>query len=115
MTTLLGPDADVGAVIRQARAAGRAVHVVRAGRDRRTSLAAFASTLDLADWFGHNLDALMDSLRDLNDERGRPVTVIWDHAETLHEHDTRTYRAIAAGLEDVERERDDLETAIVLR
>lgn len=42
-------------------------HRVRAGaRGRREAIAAIAEALDFPDWFGHNLDALYDSLTDLS-------------------------------------------------
>ncbi|QFZ17275.1 barstar family protein [Saccharothrix syringae] len=42
-------------------------HHVRAGaRTRREAIAAIADALGFPDWFGHNLDALHDSLTDLS-------------------------------------------------
>ncbi|GAA1282315.1 barstar family protein [Saccharothrix xinjiangensis] len=43
------------------------LHRVRAGaRDRRDAIAAIAEAMGFPDWFGHNLDALYDSLTDLS-------------------------------------------------
>lgn len=50
----------------------------RAGRTRATFFAEVARVLSLPDYFGHNWDALVDSLRDLG-----PVDVIVAHAEEL--------------------------------
>ncbi|MFD7654028.1 barstar family protein [Actinosynnema sp. NPDC059797] len=42
-------------------------HEVRAGaRTKAEAVAAIADALDFPDWFGHNLDALYDSLTDLS-------------------------------------------------
>lgn len=83
--------------------------VVRAGSDKATSLANFARDLALPDWFGHNLDALADALRDVHDPRGRPVRIVWQGSERLRRKDPDAYRGIASVLRDAAAERDDLE------
>ena len=115
MTRRLGIGADLDALVRLARAGGRVVHVVEGCEDKRATLESFRATLALPDWFGHNLDALMDALRDLRDADGRPISVFWDDAHALREQDPRAFRAIVSVLEDVERERHDLEVTVIVR
>lgn len=91
---------------------GRVVRVVEAGTDKASSLAHFARDLDLPSWFGHNLDALADVLRDLTDERGRPILLVWQGTERLRRRDPAAYRSIAAVLRDVAAERDDLDVRL---
>lgn len=59
------------------------VHLVDGGADRLSSLDAFAAALAFPDYFGHNLDALLDCLRDMAEAHERPWTLLWrpaDHA-----------------------------------
>lgn len=57
------------------------VHLVDGGADRPSSLDAFARSLALPDHFGHNLDALLDCLREKADAHSRPWTLLWRPAE----------------------------------
>lgn len=111
----LGPDASVHELVATARERGRAVRVVEGGVDRHSAFVAFAEGLGLPTWFGNNLDALVDALRDVSDEGGRTVEVIWDGAARLRTGDPVSFDAICAVLADVERERPDLTVTVVER
>mgnify|MGYP003296609880 CR=1 FL=1 len=52
---------------------GHDVRVVSGGDDKAGVLDAFATGLELPGWFGHNWDALVDALRDLDAPRGVPI------------------------------------------
>lgn len=65
MIRRLGPHADVDAIVADAAAEGREVHVVTAAATKAATLEAFAEALDFPAWFGGNLDALSDCLRHL--------------------------------------------------
>ena len=60
----LGRETRIAEVVRGERAAGRQVEVVPAGADKTESLRLFAEVLGFPSYFGHNLDALADSLTD---------------------------------------------------
>ncbi len=107
--------AGLGALVREAERDGQVVHVVDAGRDKASTLAAFARALDLPAWFGHNLDALADALRDLADDEGRPILLLWDHPERLRLHDPAAHIGVLSVLDDVASDRDDLTVALVDR
>ena len=100
-------DASVRDLVAQAHEEGRAVRVVSGGVDRHSAFVAFAEGLGLPDWFGHNLDALVDALRELADTEGRPIEVVWDGAARLQATDPQSFRAICAALASVEKERGD--------
>ncbi|MBK8756289.1 MAG: barstar family protein [Actinomycetales bacterium] len=108
-------NASVRALVARARAAGRVVRIVEGGVDKHSSLVAFAEGLALPEWFGLNLDALNDALRDLADEQGREIELVWDRVGRLHENDPKAYGAILAVLLDIEAERDDLQITVVDR
>lgn len=60
-----------------ARDRGSHPHVARPARDKKGQIAAIAEALSFPDWFGHNLDALYDSLTDLSWlENGEHVLVV---------------------------------------
>lgn len=111
----LGPGASVRELVAAAHAQGRAVRVVTGGIDRHSAFVAFAEGLGLPPWFGNNLDALVDALRELGDDQGRAIEVIWDGAARLRAADPAAYEAICAVLADVERERPDLDATVVDR
>ncbi|MGV1008824.1 MAG: barstar family protein [Dermatophilaceae bacterium] len=111
----LGPDASVHELVATAHARGRAVRVIEGGVDRHSAFVAFAEGLGLPAWFGNNLDALVDALREVADEDGRTVEVIWDGAARLRTVDPTSFDAICAVLADVERERTDLDVTVVDR
>lgn len=112
---LLDRDASVRELVAQAHQQGRAVRVVSGGVDRHSAFVAFAEGLGLPDWFGHNLDALVDALRDLADSEGRPIELVWDGAGRLQAADPESYQAICAALAAVEQERADLGVTVVRR
>ena len=91
-------NASVRALVARARAAGRVVRIVEGGVDKHSSLVAFA-----------------DALRDLADEQGREIELVWDRVGRLHENDPKAYGAILAVLLDIEAERDDLQITVVDR
>lgn len=105
--------AEAGEVLQEAYAAGHAVRVVTGGQDKASALAAFAAGLDLPGWFGHNLDALLDALRELADDEGRVVELVWTGAGILAAADPRTYAAILRLLGEVEAERTDLRVSVL--
>lgn len=114
MRTLTG-SVSVISLTSSARAAGRTVRIVTGGVDKKSALAAFAAGLALPGWFGKNLDALTDALRDLADDTHREIELVWDATATIARSDPKAYAAIRRVLEDVEAERDDLHVTIVER
>ena len=93
---------SLAALATTARSMGRSVRIVDGGADKKAALAAFAEGLALPDWFGKNLDALTDALRDLADETAREIELVWDGT------------ALKV-LRDVEAERDDLHITVIER
>ncbi|CCI52507.1 barstar family protein [Nostocoides jenkinsii] len=90
----LGRDTRIAEVVRGERAAGRQVEVVPAGADKTESLRLFAEVLGFPSYFGHNLDALADSLTDHVGTRAGEWSLIWDGARGLRASDEATYAAI---------------------
>ena len=78
-------------------------------------LDAFATDLELPDWFGRNWDALVDALRDLDAQRGVPIELVWDDAAALRERDRDAFDTVVEILEQVADERDDLIITVVAR
>ncbi len=111
----LGSQTSVRVLVAEAQRRGRAVWVVPGGVDKHTSLVAFAEALDLPRWFGHNLDALTDALRDLRDAEGRDIEIVWDRVAGLRAGDPRSYAGILAVLGDVDAERPELHVTVVDR
>lgn len=70
--------------------------VIRGTSHRRSTLAAFAEALDFPGYFGMNLDALLDCLRDLPE----PTTLIWQDADRLRRGDPAGYARIVDVLTD---------------
>ena len=92
--------ASLATIERAAANAGWAMSVVHASGpvDKGSVLAAFQDALGFPGWFGHNLDALADSLGDVD---ARPGTlVVWRDASKLSETDPATYRAVLAILRE---------------
>jgi len=106
---------DVAALTHERQLAGDEVHVIRARRTLDKSLAKFAAVLHFPDYFGGNLDALMDCLRDVDSVDGRPVVLIWDRTWKLEAEDPHAYQQILEVLSDLERERPDLRTIVIRR
>lgn len=92
--------ASMTTIERAAAAAGWKVAHADAGDsvDKRGVLAAFKDAFGFPDWFGHNLDALVDSLRDVSFEPG--TLLVWDGAERLAEADPAQYREILSILRE---------------
>ncbi|MEW1954216.1 barstar family protein [Terrabacter sp. NPDC080008] len=115
MTTFLGRHSEPDDHIEQLRWLGHDVRVVSGGTDKVSVLEAFATGLDLPDWFGRNWDALLDALRDLDPSRDGPIELVWDHAGALREHDRESYDTVVDILEQAAEERDDLLVTVVTR
>ncbi len=82
--------------------------------DSKTALIReFASSLGLPDWFGHNLDALLDALRYLESSDGRPIALVWRPASALHRLDPQLYGGVLGVFDQVEGERDDLRVTVI--
>ncbi len=112
---MLGRRTDLHAVIADAEAAGRTVRLVVGGMDKQSVLTVFADAIGAPDWFGNNYDALTDALRDLVDQTGRPVEIIWDGVAVLRSLDKPTYVAVRELLREIDEERSDLSVTIVDR
>ncbi|GGO69738.1 barstar family protein [Nocardioides deserti] len=82
--------ADVRATLE--RAGWRLFHLDgRAHPSRAETLEALGEALALPSWWGRNLDALADCLRDLAAEPGTGRTaLLWDGWGVLHDQDPRT-------------------------
>lgn len=89
--TAVDGDEPLAATVARVRGSGRTAYVV-SGASKQELLASFSRSLGFADYFGMNLDALVDSLRDLQVQT--PATIVWDGAETLAAADRRTYDAV---------------------
>jgi RNAse (barnase) inhibitor barstar len=87
----VGADEPLAATLDRLRRAGRTPYVVD-GTTKRELLDSFTRTLGFPDYFGHNLDALADCLRDV--ELQVPATIVWDHAATFARTDPRTHAAV---------------------
>ena len=114
MRTLTGA-VSLASLASSARSAGRTVRIVTGGVDKKSALAAFAEGLSLPGWFGKNLDALTDALRELADDTNRELELVWDGTAKIARSDPKAYAAIRRVLEEVEAERDDLHVTIVER
>ena len=115
MTTFLGRHSEADDHLDQLRWLGHDVRVVPGGHDKDSVLRAFATALDLPDWFGHNWDALLDALRDLEGPRGVPIELVWDRVQSLRTAERETYETVVEILEQVEEERDDLKVTVIAR
>ena len=102
--------AGVDGLLARAVAGADHIHVVDGGVDREETYDRFAATFALPDHFGRNLDALMDSLRDVADRHDRPWTLVWRpghrHAPdpTVAGHETGTDAGILDVLASLEEE-----------
>ncbi|GLZ34008.1 hypothetical protein Lesp02_61960 [Lentzea sp. NBRC 105346] len=69
-----------------ARDRGAHPHVAAQSDGRKAQIAAIAAALSFPDWFGHNLDALYDSLTDLSWlEKGEHVLIVQSTLDGLVE------------------------------
>ncbi len=88
------------------RAAGR-VRTIDGSRMRTTGalLDEFAIGLDLPGWFGHNWDALLDSLLGLEERHAHGLLVVSPEADSiLTDAESRQLRVLLEILEDAGRE-----------
>ncbi|MDN5716696.1 MAG: barstar family protein [Janibacter sp.] len=69
--------AGVDGLLARAVAGTDHVHLVDGGADREGIYDHFAEALLFPEHFGRNLDALMDSLRDVADRHDAPWTLVW--------------------------------------
>lgn len=88
--------ADRAPFIESLSRAGEHLHVV-IDDGRGDIYDPFIRALRLPSWTGHNLDALLDALRDVADAHGSPWTLVWEPApERLR---TEGVRSVLADLE----------------
>lgn len=69
--------AGVDGLLARAAAGTDHVHLVDGGVGREGTYDRFVEALGLPEYFGRNLDALMDSLRDVSDRHDAPWTLVW--------------------------------------
>ncbi|MQA11053.1 MAG: barnase inhibitor [Pseudonocardiaceae bacterium] len=69
-------------------------------RDKASALDAISAALSFPDYFGKNLDALYDCLRDLSWLQEGEHVLIWVAPETLRIADPTGYSGIKRALED---------------
>ncbi|NMH91249.1 barstar family protein [Pseudonocardia bannensis] len=93
----------------EARLRGATVGTVGSVDDRADLLVAVARALRFPGYFGHNLDALHDSLTDLSWLPAGQVVLVWDGSDTLRRADPIGYRSVFEVLTSaVEHARDGL-------
>ncbi|WP_367115097.1 barstar family protein [Actinophytocola sp.] len=69
-------------------------------RGKVEALDAIAAAMSFPDWFGRNLDALYDSLRDLSWLPAGEHVLVWSAPEVLQAADPRAYQTIVDVLRD---------------
>lgn len=77
-------------LLAELRREGWLVGRVGPAADRRELLTAIGETLHFPAYYGHNLDALDECLRDLD----RPVALVWSGWQQLVRTDPRTWSAL---------------------
>ncbi len=113
--------AGVDGLLARAVAGSDHVHLVDGGADREETYDRFVEALGFPDHFGRNLDALMDSLRDVADRHDAPWTLVWRpdrHAAPdpqLGDPATGTDPGILGVLADLEQEHDGLSVVVADR
>lgn len=103
----VGADVTPARVERAALGAGWRFAVIESAdaEDKAAVLTSFRRGLGLPEWFGHNLDALVDALRDVgvdagggaNDVDAEPspgTVVLWDRPERFEAGHPDQYRAV---------------------
>mgnify|MGYP003333575468 FL=1 len=85
-----------------ARAVGEQVVQIdlSACRSKQDVLDAIARGFGFADWFGANLDALYDSLTDLEAQGDHGYVVLLEHVPTTHDFDAHTRDALLDAFRD---------------
>jgi len=78
--------APLSQILAEAEDAGITVHVVDSPRSKAAALDAIGTALSFPAWYGRNLDALEDCLRDLSWLSGGPHALIWVNPRALPEH-----------------------------
>ncbi|NYF97158.1 barstar family protein [Janibacter cremeus] len=108
--------AGVDGLLARAAAGTDHVHVVDGGSDRCEIYDRFVEALALPDHFGHNLDALMDSLRDVADRHEAPWTLVWrPGSPPPGAEGTPTDEGVLGVLASLEREYRDLSVVVADR
>jgi hypothetical protein len=87
--------APLGRILAEAEGAGIAVHLVDSPRTKTAALDAIGAALSFPSWYGRNLDALEDCLRDLSWLPEGAHALIWVNSSALREH--AVFEAILAG------------------
>ena len=116
MMRVLGPGASLAEVIDTARDAGEDVVVVAARPTKRESIAAFGEALGFPEWFGHNLDALADSLHDLAESLAPddvPRHLVWVGVGLLRAEHPRAYEGICGVLDEVAEDHPRLHVTVL--
>jgi hypothetical protein len=72
-------------ILAEAESAGITVHVVDSPRSKMAALDAIGAALSFPPWYGRNLDALEDCLRDLSWLPAGPHALIWVNPAALPE------------------------------
>ncbi|MEO6085263.1 MAG: barstar family protein [Umezawaea sp.] len=96
--------------VKEARGRGAHPHVLRGDTitTRHEAIEAIAAALSFPEWFGHNLDALYDSLTDLSWLPPGEHVLIWPRPAELARHDPRGYDSVTAVLDDAVRRTTEL-------
>jgi len=74
---------------------------------KREAVDEIAKALSFPEWFGHNLDALHDSLVDLSWLPAGEHVLIWPRPDVLARRDPQAFEAIKAVLTDAEQATGD--------
>lgn len=91
MTGVVHTARSPAGVAADARLRGATVAVVDGTAERRVLLTAIGRALRFPPYYGHNLDALDECLRDLSWLPAGEVVLVWDHAEMLRHTDPRAH------------------------
>lgn len=106
--------AGMDGLLARAAAGTDHVHVVDGGVDRSDVYDHFVEDLGLPEHFGRNLDALMDSLRDVADLHQSPWTLVWRPGHAAGPDGTSD-QGILGVLSSLEEEYPDLSVVIADR